>query len=177
VPVPLLAASLLDPADVQMNGRAQRALDVVWRYFLARGSLQDGALTQGYFGPDLRFLDPYSGPGSCQWGLRSLVLAFMHTPAQLFWTGGSQPLPVEEADFHLDWPKLGWVVEGHRASGEITIEIAANPPGIVSAEPYTAYDRLREALLLRPYRPLNHPIKYESHLYSSARPFPLADAP
>lgn len=83
VPVPLVAASLLD-ADAASTGEAARALDVVWRYFIANDSVRDGALTQGYFAPDRRFLDRYLGTGSCQWGLRSLLLAYLHPSATSF---------------------------------------------------------------------------------------------
>ena len=76
----MIAAEFLDPNCV----KALRALDAVWRYFLSHDALRDGALSQGYFGPDLRFLDDYSGAGSCQWGLRSLVLAFMHGAGEKF---------------------------------------------------------------------------------------------
>ena len=48
VPVPLLAANLMGTEQFS-SGRAVRGLDVVWRYFVAHGSLRGGALTQGYF--------------------------------------------------------------------------------------------------------------------------------
>lgn len=172
VPVPLVAASLLD-ADAATTGQAARALDVVWRYFIANGSVRDGALTQGYFDPDPRFLDRYSGTGSCQWGLRSLLLAFMHESTTGFWTSAPAPLPVERADYKRQYPKLGWTIEGHRASGEIVIEIAGNPLQQEPTKPYTWLNRTIETLFGRPFRPSNHDVKYERRRYSSAQPFPL----
>jgi hypothetical protein len=174
VPVPLLAASLIGP-NTFPPGRALHGLDVVWQYFVAHGSLNDGALTQGYFGTDLRWLDRYSGAGSCHWGLRSLVLAFMHPANGAFWNSVPEPLPVEVADYRLELLRLGWVVEGRHENGEITITIPGNPQDIVEAEPYPWFRRLQDSVSPRPHRPSNHEIKYESRHYSSATPFPLVD--
>jgi hypothetical protein len=161
VPVPILAAGLLAPADAA-PGRALHALDAVWRYFIGRGAIREGALTQGYFAADLRFLDEYSGGGSCQWGLRSLVLAFMHGAADHFWSDPPALLPVESSDYQLDYPKLGWRIAGHVSSGEITLEIPANTGENTRPDPYTEFDRFLETIRRRPFRPHNHEIKYKS---------------
>lgn len=172
VPVPLLAATFL-PSGQLPAGRALRGLDVVWRYFVAHDGLRDGALTQGYFTADPRLLDQYSGTGSCQWGLRSLVLAFMHPAGDGFWAAPQQPLPVEEADFRLALAKLGWTVEGRRAGGDITITIAKNPADVNTIEKYSWKMQAEEMLLRVPRRPENQRAKYGSRHYSSASPFPL----
>ena len=175
VPVPVVAASFADdPQDVgTVRPDARRALDAVWRHFIAHGAILDGALTQGYYGPDLRFLDPYSGPGSCQWGLRSLVLAFMHGVHDDFWAHATGLLPIESTGYSLVYPKLGWRITGNAASGEIVLEIPGNPDRTARAESYDWVDRFLEIVLRRPFRPHNHEAKYESRYYSSARPFPL----
>jgi hypothetical protein len=170
VPVPVIAQSLVDPTD---SGQAFRSLDVVWRYFVSHDSLRDGALSQGYFGSDLRILDAYSGAGSCQLGLRSLILAFMHPKDGPFWNAPAMPLPVETGDYSLEYPKLGWKIMGRQATGEIVIEIPRNDPGIGGLKPYTWSDRALEALLSSPHRPSNSEAKYESRRYSSAQPFVL----
>ncbi|MGA9510117.1 MAG: DUF2264 domain-containing protein, partial [Candidatus Sulfotelmatobacter sp.] len=54
----------------------RRALDLTWTYFIRNNALHDGNITQGYCGPDPRIVDNYSGPASCLWGLRSLIVAF-----------------------------------------------------------------------------------------------------
>jgi hypothetical protein len=172
VPVPVLAADLLDRPDAE-SGHALRALDAVWRHFIAHDGVRDGALTQGFEGPDLRFLDKYLGAGSCQWGLRSLVLAYMHDTGDRFWTDRSARLPVEVSDYQLEYPQLGWRVVGHVTSGEITIEVLHNANGIDPPEAYTPIDRILETVLRQPVRPSNHALKYESRIYSSAQPFPL----
>jgi len=174
VPVPVVAASLSTPPEAA-PGVALRALDSVWRYFLVHDAISDGALTQGYFGPDLRFLDRYSGGGSCQWGLRSLVLAFMHGAGDRFWTDPPGRLPVEVSDYRLEYPKLGWTVTGHGSTGEITIEIVKNAEVINRPDPYTRFDELLETILRRPMRPNNYRVKYASRYYSSAHPFPVPD--
>jgi hypothetical protein len=150
-----------------------RGLDVVWRYFVANGSLRDGALTQGYFKADPRLLDRYSGSGSCHWGLRSLVLAFMHPAGDQFWSAPQEPLPVEESDYRLDLAKLGWMVEGRRASGEIIITIPQNYADVSTIDEYSWATRVKESFVRKPLRPGNHEVKYESRHYSSAAPFPF----
>jgi hypothetical protein len=172
VPVPLIAATFLRP-DKFPAGRALRGLDVVWRYFVAHNSLRDGALTQGYFEADPRWLDLYSGTGSCQWGLRSLVLAFMHPAGDEFWSATERPLPVEEADYRVELSKLGWTVEGRRKSGEITLTIAKNMHDVDTAEAYSWLSRAQDVFSSVPHRPDNYAIKYDSRHYSSAAPFPL----
>lgn len=170
VPVPVIAASFLDS---ERSGQARHALDLVWRYFIANGSLRDGALTQGYFESDPRILENYMGPGACHWGLRSLVLALMLPPDGRFWTDAPAPLPVESADFVLALPRLGWNITGRQSSGEIVIEIPHNAPGAVALAPYTWADRTIEILLRRPHRPRNHEAQYDAREYSSVRPFVL----
>jgi hypothetical protein len=170
VPVPVLAAGFLDPPD-SAPGPALRALDAVWRYFIGHEAIRDGALTQGYFGSDLRFLDEYSGGGSCQWGLRSLVLAYMHGAREHFWTDPPDLLPVELADYRLEYPKIGWRIAGRADSGEITVEILKNSERLNRPNPYTLFDKIREAILRRPFRPGNRKAEYDSRFYSSAEPF------
>ena len=174
VPVPLIAANFLDPGKFP-TGRAVRGLDVVWRYFVAHNSLRDGALTQGYFEADPRWLELYSGAGSCHWGLRSLVLAFMHPAADEFWTATEQPLPVEVADYRLELSKLGWIVEGRRQSGEITLTIPKNLHDVASVETYSWFRKIQDRFSTVPHRPENYEIKYDSRHYSSAAPFPVSN--
>jgi hypothetical protein len=171
VPVPVLAVQLVNPANEP--GRARRALDVVWSHFLSRGVLRDGALSQGYYQPDLRFLDRYSGPGSCHWGLRSLTMAFLFAADDPFWTVQPGSLPVEERDYRIELPLLGWRVTGEQRSGNITIEILANETGRQASEQYTWTDRVTELLTHRSRRPHNHEVKYESRTYSVSEPFPM----
>lgn len=170
IAVPPVAWSLADPTPATA-ALGLRVLDATWRYFVAGGSLRDGGLTQGYLDIDLRFLDSYSGPGSCHWGLRSLVLALMHPRGDAFWTAPPAKLPVEGGDFTLDLPRIGWVVQGTKATGEIAITIPKNPETAVAAAGFPIWRRWKEALLQYPQRPNNHEVAYHLRRYASRDPF------
>lgn len=181
VPVPLLAGMQVDGMQVDGSaiapGQARHALDVVWRHFVAHGSLRSGALTQGYFAADPRIVDAYTGTGSCHWGLRSLVLAFMQPPGAPFWTAPAERLPIESGDYRLDLPELGWTVEGRRDTATIVIRVARNTGPIVAPLPHTSWRQVAEQVLRRPLRPPNRAAQYDSPAYSSATPFPLLPSP
>jgi hypothetical protein len=170
VSVPLVAESFLD-SDSIAPGLARHSMDALWRYFVAHGILQDGTLTQGYFRTNLRFLDLYSGPGSCNWGLRSLVLAYLNAPGSAFWTEAEKPLPVQQGDYRLAFEKLGWVVSGNHDNGEITVEIPRNAASHPKAARYAWWNRLLEHLLRKPMRPENKAFKYDRPVYSSLHPY------
>lgn len=169
VPSPVIIGSLLDPGTFR-PGQARRALDRVWRYFVARGALSQGCATQGYFGPDIRFVDRYIGPASCQWNVRSLILAFLHDDQADFWTAPEQPLPVEEADYLLELPRLGWRVEGVKATGEVTIAIPENTTITAIPENHAPWRQVVEFLFHKPQRPHNYLVKYGLRRYSSGKP-------
>jgi hypothetical protein len=172
VPAPLVVATFLENSPDRL-GRARRALDCVWRYFVANGAVRAGTLTQGYFGDDPRILDNYSGPGSSHWGLRSLVPAFLHPSASSFWTAMEQPLPIECGDYRIELEKLGWVVDGEKASGDIRIRIPANAGRSPTLKAYTMSHRIREAANQRAMRPDNRDAAYGAEVYSVLDPFPL----
>ena len=169
IPAPILMQSSLDARSID-PGQARRALDVVWRHFVDRGALAQGRVEQGYYGRDPRLIEPYLGPGSCQWSVRSLVLAFLQPEASAFWQNPQQALPIELGDYRFELPALGWVVEGHRASGEIVIRVPANCHEKHCVEEHTMVRRLAELLLAAPFRPDNHKAKYFNPAYSSATP-------
>nr|WP_294170981.1 DUF2264 domain-containing protein [uncultured Sphingomonas sp.] len=170
VPCPVLIQSRLDPGSLD-PGLARRALDAVWRYFVRHDGLAQGCATQGYHHPDKRLLDRYSGPASCQWSLRSLVLAFLHPDDAPFWTAPEQPLPVEVGDFRRDYPELGWVVQGDHAAGEVSISIQGNPEREdTPPEEHRAWRKAVELLFHKPHQPHNHRAKYGRRRYSSRRP-------
>ncbi|EWY42686.1 hypothetical protein N825_02120 [Skermanella stibiiresistens SB22] len=172
VPAPIVAEASAAGGHVD-PGLARRALDAVWRHFVERGALADGQLTQGYYGDDLRFLDPYSGTGSCHWGLRSLVMAYVQPPDSPFWNAAARSLPVEVADYDLDLPKVGWRISGRRETGDITIEIPANADKRYPIAAHSLRMRVMENLAMRLFRPYNHAVKYDERFYSTAEPFPV----
>ncbi|SDB58171.1 hypothetical protein SAMN05660653_02938 [Desulfonatronum thiosulfatophilum] len=167
---PLVAGAERNPETVS-PGEARHALDVTWRYFLARGALRKGVVTQGYHGTDPRIFDPYAGPSSSLWSLRSLVMAFYYPPNHLFWSEPAQPLPVEQNDFelHIDGP--GWKVTGERATGTITIEVLGNPLGALPLAPFSRMDALKNLAFGQPPRPNNLQARYGRRFYRSDRPF------
>jgi hypothetical protein len=172
VSVPLQAENLLDDQAVG-PGLARHGLDAVWRHFVAHGALQDGALTQGYYRSDLRFVDYYTGPGSCHWGLRSLVLAFLRPPDSDFWQAKEQLLPVELDDYRVVYDKVGWVVSGRRADGSVTIEIPKNAGNAPLTLGYARWRVWLEQVFRRPFRPVNEDTEYDRPLYSSGTPLGL----
>lgn len=166
VPAPVVMQSALaDPAVDP--GQARRALDVVWRHFVARHALAQGRAEQGYYRTDARFLDRYSGPGSCQWSLRSLVPAFLQSPQSAFWQAPQRPLPIEIANYRIVLPELGWIVSGDKKSGEIVIRIPANGDRRPAVKEHSALRRLAELLLGAPFRPGNNQAKYGKGAYTS----------
>lgn len=173
VPAPLVAG-VENHADVVSAGEARRALDCVWRYFVGHGALRRGIITAGYHATDPRLVDPYAGPASSLWSLRSLVMAFYYPDHHPFWTSPAEPLPVEREDFDLTVEPIGWRVSGTRATGVVMIEIlgnarGANPP----LEPFGRLDVLRNFALGKPPRPMNLDAKYGRRRYRSDFPFPI----
>jgi len=167
-PVPLVFAQVDHPLVVT-PGEARRALDVTWQYFIRRGALAGGNVTQGYFKADPRLLENYSGPASCLWSLRSLIAAFSLPPDSAFWRAAPEPLPVELGDFELRLPEPDWVLIGNRSAGSIAIRTGRHHDAPL--ERYRIVDRLLELATRKPRRPKNNAAKYERSHYDSAHPF------
>lgn len=97
VSLPLQMAALDSLAD---PGEALAAYLYTWRYFIARGALRAGRPTQGVFGEDQRWLDPYSGPASSFWGTRSLLL---HLVGDGCWTqAGELPASRQAVELRIE---------------------------------------------------------------------------
>src|SRR3954464_5506355 len=167
-PVPLLLEQF-DAAHGQ-PGEARRALDATWEYFLQHQGANDGNITQGYCGSDARVLDNYSGPASCLWGLRSLIVA-LHSPRDSeFWKASPTRLPVERSDFSVEIKSSGWRLTGNKRTGEVEIQM----PRGARAWPLESYAKAAQAKDLATgsaSRPDNHAAKYERASYSSNYPF------
>lgn len=134
---PLILGQGSRPGEVPPS-TARRALDATWSYFIARGALRDGNVTQGYCAGDPRVLDDYSGPASCLWSTRSLVAAFSFPESSPFWTQPPGRLPVEEGDYALSVPEIGWTIVGERASGSVRILKAGAPAWLGTARRWLA---------------------------------------
>ncbi|MCM5571731.1 DUF2264 domain-containing protein [Burkholderiaceae bacterium FT117] len=169
-PAPLLTSLALAPGAIS-RGQAMRALDLTWSVFISRGALADGNVTQGFCGPDLSTLAQYSGPASCLWSLRSLVVAFALDRELGLFAAEREPLPVERGDFRLTNDAIGWTVSGTRETGRIELVIEGNAAGDGPAlVPYGLRHRLKEWLLHAPRRPDNGAALYGRRSYSTDRP-------
>jgi len=151
-------------------GVGRRALDVTWSYFIRNGAVKNGNITQGYCGADPRILDNYSGPASCLWGLRSLIVAFYKPPDSSFWTGKIGTLPIDRGSYEVAVGPSGWRVTGNQSTGSVEIDLPRGESSIPIA-PYNWSRRFASAVLGRPYRPENWQVKYGLNKYESAHPF------
>jgi hypothetical protein len=170
-PAPLVAGYLVHP-EILPADEARRGLDEVWRYFIVRNAVSEGAVTQGYCGPDPRVLDNYSCPASCLWSLRSLVIAFSQGPGTAFWTAKGGRSPVDTADVDVRIPATGWRIVGRRGSGFVSIVNADSvDSGATTLRSAGPLHHLAERMLGRPFRPRNVAAKYHRSLYRGDRPF------
>jgi hypothetical protein len=172
---PLVIHSLVDKGPIS-SGIARRALDATTSYFIGKGSIKSGTVTQGYCGADTELLENYLGRASCLWSLRALVVAF-YAPENLgLWKARPIELPIEEASFSvlLSGPNLE--VKGEFASGQVNIR-QLNPrhrEKRTSDAPLVRMPMWRkflEQILRRPLRLDNYAVKYGRNVYSSAYPF------
>ncbi len=174
-PAPLVAAAARRLGSIT-SGMARRALDCVWEYFISRGALQHGTITQGYWGKDLRLLDNYSGPGSGLWSTRSLAVAFYLSPEAPFWAMPLESLPIETQDYRVPLPGPGWEISGCQATQEVCIN-TQNPvdPHADSARGVSVLRSLLSDRLGLPARRPSRLRPYGRRTYSSLTPFWLVD--
>ncbi len=167
---PLIAAHLQD-SDLVDGGLARRAFDSTWNYFIRKGAVCQGKVTQGYCQEDLRFMDHYIGPASCLWALRSLILAFQCPENSSFWTAPARSLPVERGDYKVTIPSIRWTIQGIKATKEITINTGRSGQGVYQINNYTIKQKLAELIDGKSRRPSNKYLKYKLGQYSSREPF------
>ncbi len=172
VPAPLVIGQSVHP-NIVLPDEARRALDEIWRYFINRAAVTHGTVTQGYCGPDARLLDNYSGPASCLWSLRSLVVAFSFGPDDQLWTTRPGRFPVDTADVDLTIPAIGWRIVGRRGSGFVTLinadTVASWASGTLEAPGW--FRLALERIFQRPFRPSNTEAKYHRAVYRGDQPF------
>lgn len=169
-PAPLVAAALVAPAAVS-PGEAMRALDATWSYYVARGAVVQGRVTQGICADDPALLDTYAGPASCLWSLRSLVLALYADRHEAMLGHDREPLPVERGDFSVHAEAPGWRVEGSRADGHVRLLIDANQGNEPAPIRHGGWlESLQEWLVRSPRRPDNTEALYHRPVYSTSEP-------
>jgi hypothetical protein len=171
VPAPLVAAAVRKVGNIT-PGMARRALDCVWRYFIGKDAVCCGKVTQGYWQDDTRLLDNYSGPASCLWSLRSLVMALYSPPETDFWQAPQEKLPVEQNDYEILIPEIGWKIKGEIKSGNVRI-IKTTPCRNASRrmKQETILRKVAGKVFGRPFRPNNTYFKYCLVEYNSSCPF------
>jgi hypothetical protein len=171
VPAPLVFASIFNPSSLP-PAQARRALDLTWDFFLEHGALRDGRVTQGYCADDPAVLDNYSGPASCLWSLRSLIVALHIAPDEAFWTQAPAPLPIEQGDFERRIAGGSWTVRGDSRTADVTlINPAPLPEEQTRLESYGLIDRVLSVVRGTARRPANEAAKYGRPSYGSVHPF------
>lgn len=179
-PAPLLANALSGPKpSVVSIGEALRSLDTTWSWFIRHGALDRGGVTAGFCGDDPALQARYSGPASCLWSLRSLVIAFAHDRSGALFDRPREPLAVERGNYRIVHPVTGWTIVGWRDAQRIDLEMPSRDGedrhngGAGGDPPLRAHGpgaRLVEAILQAPRRPDNHAALYGRRLYSTATP-------
>ncbi len=177
IPSPVVMNTLLNDqaADV-----ARAAVDTTWRYFIGHQLLNSGTMSMGYFGNDQRYVNDYTGAGSCHWGLRSLVLAYMLPAESAFWSGPVGQLPIEQQSYDVSFPKLGWRVIGDQPTGHIRLLIDQNQHNQMSSLKRVMSDVKMKAKQWAFFAwPKKRPLRdsYESHFNEYLRPEYRSDAP
>jgi hypothetical protein len=164
-PTPLLAAQFTAP-DAIASGEALRALDLTWSWFLSQGAIKAGAPTSGFCGDDPALQARYSGPASCLWSLRALVLALDLQAHHGLLDQPRAPLPVERGNFTVHQPVSGWTILGEQATQRIELVLPAQTDTPDTRwRDYGWAARMTEAWLHSPRRPDNHPALYLRHRY------------
>ncbi len=170
-PAPLIAAASKGMGCIS-PGMARRALDCVWRYFLKRGAVHHGRITQGYWEDDLNLLDKYSGPGSSLWSTRSLTVAFHNPPESEFWTAAIEKLPIEKGNYKVFIPEIQWEICGEKRTGDVQIVKIQNSGNMQIEEKELSYFyKFITSALGLPYRREEQYNRNFLEKYRSLRPF------
>jgi len=175
VSIPLIIPSLKNK-NAYKGAIARRGMDVSWSYFLEKGAVKSGTVTQGYFGAEHELMENYSGRGSCLWSLRSLVLAFYSPLNGGVWNAKKAQLPIENESYEIELKGPQLKVVGNKETQEITIEQLSPSHRVIgiSDQPLIAmpvWRKFAEQVLRRPLRLENYEVKYGRLKYSSAKPF------
>ncbi|MET8699812.1 DUF2264 domain-containing protein [Kitasatospora sp. NPDC004723] len=102
-------------------GTTRRLASGALRHFLDRGAVDErGLLTLGWHGPDLRLVQPYSGPASPYWA-GSAFLGLLLPPGHPVWTAPEDLAPAERRDTVLALSGPGWLVQSTAADGLVRL--------------------------------------------------------
>lgn len=169
-----LFASYLTPGTSLNAGQVRAGSDAIMSYFVSRGALEDGLITQGYCSAETKWIENYAGRASCLWGLRGLVLMFLTNKSDAIWQATPGKLPVEERDFSFSWAEGAIKVQGKRDLNTVVLQLEqtrANPvAGILDYMPEFTLKYL-EYMFERPLRRGAFDKKYGESVYKSNEPF------
>ncbi|MFF7587925.1 DUF2264 domain-containing protein [Kitasatospora purpeofusca] len=102
-------------------GATRRIASGALRHFVDRGAIDErGLLTLGWYGPEPRLVQPYSGPASPYWA-GSGFLGLLLPPDHPVWTRPEQPAPVEERDTVRILARPNWLVQSTAADGLVRL--------------------------------------------------------
>ncbi|WP_181773688.1 DUF2264 domain-containing protein [Amycolatopsis pittospori] len=101
-------------------GVSRRLMSGTLRYFLDRGSVEDGLLSLGWHGPHDASLQHYSGPGSPYWASKAFV-CLLTPPSDPLWTDVEEAAPSEGPDTVLAVPSAGLLVQTTGADGIVRL--------------------------------------------------------
>jgi len=154
---PLLSCAAVSPATIS-PGVAVSAYVANWQYFAKHGGLRFGRPTQGVFGDDLRWLDPYSGPASSFWSTRSIVL-FCYVARQLDWrTVAPETLPAERQNVEVRVQGLAaWIrTNMDRRESVVQFDAPRKQPSDIRLLRPGKVDKLRQWVYASASRPGNN---------------------
>lgn len=164
---PIVCGSFLPGFEIG-KGFSRAALMKSLRFFVAKGCLKGGAITQGLYHSDERILDNYSGPASPLWSLRSMIPAVYFGLSDAFWQTPAEKLEVEKSDFSVFLDAPQWTVKGDMASGRVKIVLDGNK----QTHPLTGRSRaeiLKDVIRGYPQRKNNSAYKYGNRCYEAGR--------
>ncbi|WP_370977869.1 DUF2264 domain-containing protein [Agaribacterium sp. ZY112] len=174
-PTALLAgAQLSKKADSYNYGNKYKEssaiFDSVWSHFIAKGSIENGIPTQGYYKENLNFLDAYSGPGSSLWCLRSLNLLLWDFNTFIEHHEESYALP-SESNFK---PIIIEAIDAKLykdGKGDILMHWLKRPYLPAKVKHQSTINKLKEFYRKTPKRPTNNHIKNRLQTYSTQKPY------
>ncbi|MFB8074052.1 DUF2264 domain-containing protein [Streptomyces californicus] len=103
------------------HGTTRRLASGALRHFLDRGALDaNGLLTLGWYGPEPRLVQPYSGPASPYWAA-SAFTGLLLPAGHPVWREQEPPAPAEIRDTVLALPRPGWLVQSTARDGLVRL--------------------------------------------------------
>ncbi len=103
------------------HGTTRRLASGALRHFLDRGALDaNGLLTLGWYGPEPRLVQPYSGPASPYWAA-SAFTGLLLPAGHPVWREREMPAPAEIRDTVLALPRPGWLVQSTARDGLVRL--------------------------------------------------------